>query len=81
MRAVALGMAVGLLAMTAASSAIAAAPSASIASASWGGPKLTTTPMRAADAAAIDKLAQDATAQSPELPGLWIGVWDPAKGF
>ena len=72
-------MAVGLLAVTAAASAIAAAPSAapaSSASASWSGPKLTTTPMRAEDTAAIDKLAQ-----SPDLPGLWIGVWGPAKGF
>ena len=84
LRAVALGMAVGLFAVTAASSAIAADPSAapaSSASASWSGPKLTTTPMRAADVAAIDKLAQDAMAQSPDLPGMWIGVWVPAKGF
>jgi len=29
----------------------------------------------------IDKLARDALAQNPDLPGLWIGVWDPAKGF
>ena len=84
LRAVALGMAVGLLAVTAASSVIAADPSAAPASsgsAVWRGPKLITTPMPTADAAAIDKLAQDALAQSPDLPGLWIGVWDPAKGF
>ena len=84
MRAVALGMAAGLLVATAASSALAADPSAApAASAStlWTGPKLTTTPMSAADAAAIDKLAQDALAQTPDLPGMWIGVWDPAKGF
>ncbi len=35
----------------------------------------------AADAAAIDKLAQDALAKNPDLPGMWIGIWDPAKGF
>ncbi len=23
----------------------------------------------------------DELAQNPDLPGLWIGVWDPAKGF
>jgi hypothetical protein len=55
--AVALGIAAGMLAAIAASSAIEAD-----ASASWSGPKLTTTPMRAADAAAIDKLAQEALA-------------------
>ncbi|WP_295447879.1 serine hydrolase domain-containing protein [uncultured Thiodictyon sp.] len=83
LRAVALAMAVGLLAATAASSAIAAEPSppALRATASWSGPRLTTTPMGAADAAAIDTLAQNALAQSPDLPGLWIGVWEPAKGF
>jgi CubicO group peptidase (beta-lactamase class C family) len=26
----------------------------------------------------IDKLARDALAQNPDLPGLWIGVWDTA---
>jgi D-alanyl-D-alanine carboxypeptidase len=83
-RVAALGMAAGLLVATAVSTAIAADPSAApaaSASAMWAGPKLTTTPMPAADAAAIDKLAQDALAQSPDLPGMWIGVWDPQKGF
>ena len=73
--AVALGIAARMLAAIAASSAIAAD-----ASASWSGPKLTTTPMSAADAAAIDKLAQEALAKNPYLPGLWIGIWDPDKG-
>jgi len=36
--------------------------------------------MSAADAAAIDRLARDALAKNPDLPGLWIGVWDPARG-
>jgi D-alanyl-D-alanine carboxypeptidase len=36
--------------------------------------------MRADDAAAIDRLAQEALAKNPGLPGMWIGVWDPAKG-
>jgi D-alanyl-D-alanine carboxypeptidase len=74
-RAVAVGMATGLLATFAALPVIAAD-----AAAAWSGPRLTTTPMRAADAAAIDKLAQDALAKNPELPGMWIGIWDPAKG-
>jgi len=64
-------MAAGMLAAIAASSAIAAD-----ASASWSGPKLTTTPMSAADAAAIDELAQDALASNPDLPGMWIGIWE-----
>jgi len=37
--------------------------------------------MSTADAAVIDKLARDALAQNPDLPGLWIEVWNPAKGF
>jgi len=34
--------------------------------------------MSTADAAVIDELARDALAQNPDLPGLWIGVWDTA---
>jgi D-alanyl-D-alanine carboxypeptidase len=37
--------------------------------------------MGPAGAAAIDRLARDALAKNPDLPGLWIGVWDPARGF
>lgn len=37
--------------------------------------------MSTADATVIDELARDALAENPDLPGLWIGVWDPAKGF
>lgn len=59
-----------------------AAPAASAAaSARWSGPARTTTPMSAADAAAIDALVAGALAQAPGLPGMWIGVWDPAKGY
>jgi D-alanyl-D-alanine carboxypeptidase len=74
-RAVTVGMATCMLATVAALPVIAAD-----AAVSWSGPKLTTTPMRAADAAAIDKLAQDALAKNPDLPGMWIGIWDPGKG-
>jgi D-alanyl-D-alanine carboxypeptidase len=37
--------------------------------------------MSAADAAAIDARAETVMAQSPDLNGMWIGVWDPAKGY
>ena len=47
----------------------------------WPGAPLTTTPMSAADSAAIDALAADVLSKGPGLPGLWIGVWDPAKGY
>jgi len=65
----------GLLAAAAASPAIAADPSTG-----WSGPALPTAPMSVADAAAIDQLARDALAKNPDLPGLWIGIWDPARG-
>ena len=47
----------------------------------WSGPPLTTAPMSEADAAAVDQLFEDALSQSPDLPGLWVGVWDPEKGY
>ena len=47
----------------------------------WNGPALTTTPMSDADAAVIDQTVQDAIAELPDLAGLWIGVWDPDKGY
>ena len=68
-------MATAMLVAAAASSATAAD-----AAASWSGPQLTTRPMRAADAAAIDGMARDALAKNADLPGLWIGIWDPARG-
>jgi len=57
-----------------------ASPSAA-ASALWTGPKLTTTPMAAADAAKVDATVAAAMAAYPDIPGMWIGVWDPDKGF
>jgi D-alanyl-D-alanine carboxypeptidase len=36
--------------------------------------------MSAADAQAIDDAAAAALAAAPDLPGMWIGVWDPEKG-
>jgi D-alanyl-D-alanine carboxypeptidase len=56
------------------------APSASAASL-WTGAAVTQTPMSAADAAAVDAKAEAVMAQSPDLNGMWIGVWDPAKGY
>ena len=47
----------------------------------WNGPALTTASMSDADAAAIDQTVQDTMAQGPDLAGLWIGVWDPDKGY
>jgi D-alanyl-D-alanine carboxypeptidase len=36
--------------------------------------------MSAEDAAAIDDVANAALEQNPDLPGMWIGIWDPEKG-
>ena len=44
-------------------------------------PPLTTKPMSAEDAAAVDNQAQSVFTMVPDLPGMWIGIWDPAKGF
>jgi D-alanyl-D-alanine carboxypeptidase len=39
-------------------------------------------PMSATDKTAIDAAAADFLAQSPDqAPGLWLAVWDPAKGY
>ena len=46
----------------------------------WSGPALTTTPMSEANVAVVDQLVEDVLSQSPDLPGLWIGIWDPDKG-
>ena len=46
----------------------------------WSGPALATTPMSEADTAVVDQVVEDVLSQSPDLPGLWIGVWDPDKG-
>jgi len=36
--------------------------------------------MASADAMAIDDAAAAALAEDPDLPGMWIGIWDPKKG-
>lgn len=36
--------------------------------------------MSAADAKVIDDAANEALAENPDLPGLWIGVWNPGAG-
>jgi D-alanyl-D-alanine carboxypeptidase len=46
----------------------------------WSGAARPTTPMSAANRAEIDTVAQEALTQLPDLPGLWLGVWDPTKG-
>lgn len=43
-------------------------------------PALTTTPMSAEDAADVDAKVAEAMSEVPDLPGMWIGVWDPDKG-
>jgi D-alanyl-D-alanine carboxypeptidase len=48
----------------------------------WQGVAPTATPMSAEDAATVDALAQASLAATMgQLPGMWIGVWDPAKGY
>lgn len=74
----------GLVASPAVAESPVPAPSAgpvSSASVRWTGKPLTTERMSAADAAVIDTFAQAAMKNAPGLPGMWIGVWDPAKGF
>jgi D-alanyl-D-alanine carboxypeptidase len=70
-----------LIPLAAAALALAlAAPVAAQDAEPWSGPALTTTPMSEEDAAAVDQLVEEVLSQSPDLPGLWIGVWDPDKG-
>lgn len=48
----------------------------------WQGVALTTEEMSAEDAALVDQLAQQGLAASDgQLPAMWIGVWDPTKGY
>ena len=47
----------------------------------WSGPALTTTPMAEADAAFVDQTVAATMADVPDLPGMWIGIWDPDKGY
>ena len=46
----------------------------------WSGTAPPTQQMSAADAELIDDAATTALAAAPDQPGMWIGVWDPAKG-
>jgi D-alanyl-D-alanine carboxypeptidase len=47
----------------------------------WSGTAPPTEEMSAADAEDIDAFANAALADfAPDLPGMWIGVWDPDKG-
>jgi D-alanyl-D-alanine carboxypeptidase len=48
----------------------------------WQGAAPTTTKMSAEDAAIVDQLAKAGLDSSAgQLPAMWIGVWDPAKGY
>lgn len=49
----------------------------------WSGAALPTEEMSAEAATAVDAVAQslfDSVVPAGELPGMWIGVWDPAEG-
>jgi D-alanyl-D-alanine carboxypeptidase len=46
----------------------------------WSGAEPPTEQMSETDAAAIDDVATAALAAAPDLPGMWIGVWDPDRG-
>ncbi|MEX1296097.1 MAG: serine hydrolase domain-containing protein [Candidatus Limnocylindrales bacterium] len=71
-----------LIPLTAAALALAVAvPVAAQDAELWSGPALTTTAMSEADTAVVDQVVEDVLSQSPDLPGLWIGVWDPDKGY
>ena len=47
----------------------------------WSGAAVTTTPMAAADVAAFDKVNEATMADKSAPAGMWIGVWDPKKGW
>jgi hypothetical protein len=34
----------------------------------------------AADAAPVDQMVRAALAKNRDLPGMWLDIWDPAKG-
>lgn len=56
-------------------------PSASVAAADrWTGTAPPTAKMSSADAKVIDDAAAAALKTNPDLPGMWIGVWEPDKG-
>jgi D-alanyl-D-alanine carboxypeptidase len=47
----------------------------------WSGAAVTTTPMADADVAAFDEVNEATMAVRRAPPGMWIGVWDPGKGW
>jgi D-alanyl-D-alanine carboxypeptidase len=55
--------------------------SASQATDLWSGAAVTTTPMSDADIAAFDSVNEATMAAKGAPPGMWIGVWDPKKGW
>ena len=61
----------------------AATPSASASPAAdlWSGAAVTTKPMSDADVAAFDTVNEATMAAKVAPPGMWIGVWDPKKGW
>lgn len=74
------GCAAGSGASSSASST--ASTSASAAAARWAGPQVTTTPMSAADAKALDVATAKALAKDKDGATAYIvGIWDPDKGF
>jgi D-alanyl-D-alanine carboxypeptidase len=56
-------------------------PSSSQSADHWSGAAVTTTPMSDAEVAAFDKVNKDTMAVKGAAPGMWIGVWDPKKGW
>ncbi len=60
-----------------------AAPSMPVPSADrWQGPTTTSTPMSDADQAALQTVVNKAVdIYAPNIPGMWVGVWDPTKGW
>lgn len=60
-----------------------AAPTQQVAaSGHWQGPATTTTPMSDADKAALQAVVTNTVdIYAPNIPGMWVGVWDPTKGW
>jgi D-alanyl-D-alanine carboxypeptidase len=56
-------------------------PSSSQSADLWSGAAVTTTPMSDAEVAAFDKINKDTMAVKGAAPGMWIGVWEPKKGW
>ena len=62
--------------------AAAATPSRHVATDHWTAPAPTKTKMSAADRAELQAYATDVvTSTDITVPGIWIGIWDPEKGY